>query len=152
MTMKEKLTQEIIKAMKDKDTLKKSFLQLIKSSVENLEIKNKKSLTKKEEIQIIQREVKQTKEALADAQKYNRQDLVEANERKLDILKDYLPAQLTEEEVREVCLQAGVTPGMNMGEAMKLVMPKLSGKTENALISKTVKDLIAWVDCLKKSS
>ena len=50
MTMKEKLTQEIIKAMKDKDTLKKSFLQLIKSSVENLEIKNKKGIFTKKKI------------------------------------------------------------------------------------------------------
>lgn len=137
------ISKDIIQAMKDKDKLAKGTLQMLKSGLENLAIEKKRDLTEKEAIQIVQREVKQTKEALADAQKYNREDLVEMNESKLAILKKYLPAQLSADEVREACLQAGVTQGMNMGEAMKLAMPKLAGKAENALISKTVKEIIA---------
>lgn len=141
--LKTQITKDIIQAMKDKDTIKKGTLQLVKGNLENLAIEKKRDLTQIEEIQIVQREVKQTKEALNDAVKYGRQDLVEMNETKLEILSAYLPKQLGEDEVKEILVSIGITSGMNMGQAMKLAMPKLSGKTENSLISKVVKELIA---------
>ena len=141
--LKEQITKDIIQAMKDKDSIKKGMLQLVKANLENLEIEKKRNLNPAEEIQIIQREVKQTKEALADAEKYGRSDLATVNKVKLEILSNYLPEQLSENEVKEILVSLGIKPGMNMGEAMKLAMPKLSGKTENSLISKTVKELIA---------
>lgn len=141
--LKDQVTKDIIQAMKDKDRLKKGTLQLVKGSLVNLEIENKRDLTADEEIKVVQREVKQAKESLADAEKYNRPDLVTMNKEKLEILAKYLPEQYNAEEVKEICIGAGIVSGMNMGEAMKLAMPKLSGKTENALISKTVKDLIS---------
>lgn len=141
--LKELLSQEIVVAMKNKDQLKKGMLQLMKANIENLEIKEKRALTKDEEISIVQREVKQTKEALAEAEKYGREDLAKQNKQKLEILMKYLPKQLDESEVVEIALAAGVIKGMSMGEAMKLAMPVLKGKTENALISKVVKDLIS---------
>lgn len=129
--------------MKDKDKLKKGTLQLVKGSLVNLEIENKRDLTTDEEIKVVQREIKQAKESLADAEKYNRPDLVEMNKEKIEILTKYLPKQFNADEVKEICINAGIVSGMNMGEAMKIAMPKLSGKTENALISKTVKELIS---------
>lgn len=140
--LKEKLSKDIIQAMKDKDTLAKGVLQLVKSQIEKLEIQEKRGLTPDEEIQMVQREVKQTKESLEAAEKYDRQDLVAENKRKLEILSVYLPEQLDEAAVIEVVKGAGVVKGMNMGEAMKLAMPLLKGKTESALISKVVKSLI----------
>lgn len=142
--LKEKLSKDIIQAMKDKDTLAKGVLQLVKSQIEKLEIQEKRGLTPDEEIQMVQREVKQTKESLEAAEKYDRQDLVAENKRKLEILSVYLPEQLDEAAVIEVVKGAGVVKGMNMGEAMKLAMPLLKGKTESALISKVVKSLIWW--------
>lgn len=141
--LKEKVSSEIILAMKSKDPLKKGLLQLIKANIENQEIKEKRQLTSDEEISIIQREVKQTKEALSDAQKYEREDLVEDNKRKLEILSEYLPEQLSAERVKEILEGAGVSQEMNMGQAMKIAMPLLKGKAENSLISKTVKELIS---------
>ena len=141
--LKEKVSSEIILAMKSKDPLKKGLLQLIKANIENQEIKEKRQLTSDEEISIIQREVKQTKEALSDAQKYEREDLVEDNKLKLEILSEYLPEQLSAERVKEILEVAGVSQEMNMGQAMKIAMPLLKGKAENSLISKTVKELIS---------
>lgn len=141
--LKEQITKDIIQAMKDKDNVKKGTLQLVKGNIENLEIEKKRALKQTEEIQVIQREIKQTKEALADAERYGRSDLVEMNKTKLEILSEYLPEQLGEDEVREVLVSLGIDKGMNMGQAMKLAMPKLSGKTDNALISKLVRELIA---------
>lgn len=141
--LKEKVSAEIVSAMKSQDTLKKGVLQLVKAQIVNLEIKEKRELTSDEENAIIQREVKQNKEALAEAEKYSREDLAAETKRKIEILVAYLPKQLDANEVKEVILAAGVTKGMNMGEAMKLAMPNLKGKTENALISKTVKEIIS---------
>lgn len=141
--LKSQITKDIIQAMKDKDNVKKGTLQLVKGNIENLEIEKKRALKQTEEIQVVQKEVKQTKEALADAEKYGRSDLVEMNETKLEILSKYLPEQLGEDEVREVLVSLGINSDMNMGQAMKLAMPKLSGKTDNALISKLVRELIA---------
>ena len=138
-----KLTKDIIQAMKDKDTLKKGVLQLVKSQIEKLSKQEKRDLTKEEEIQMVQREVKQTKESLEAAEKYGRQDLVDENKRKIEILTTYLPEQLDEAAVIKIAKDAGVTPGMPMGDAMKLAMPLLKGKTESALISKVVKGLIS---------
>lgn len=141
--LKETISKDIVQAMKEKDVLKKGLLQLVKAAMENLEIKEKRELTKEEEISIVQREVKQTKESLAEAKKYGREDLAKQNEQKLEILMKYLPKQLSEAEVTEIALNAGIVKGMKMGDAMKLAMPVLKGKTENALISKVVKNLIA---------
>lgn len=141
--LKETISKDIVQAMKEKDVLKKGLLQLVKAAMENLEIKEKRELTKEEEISIVQREVKQTKESLAEAKKYGREDLAKQNEQKLEILMKYLPKQLSEAEVTEIALNTGIVKGMKMGDAMKLAMPVLKGKTENALISKVVKNLIA---------
>lgn len=140
--LKEVLSKEIIQAMKEKDNLRKGLLQLVKAQIEKVEKDGKRDLTKEEEIQVIQREVKQTKESLLAAEKYGREDLVAENKRKLEILSTYLPEQLDEVAVTEIVKGAGVEKGMNMGEAMKLAMPLLKGKTESALISKVVKSLI----------
>lgn len=140
--LKEQITKDIIQAMRDKDNVKKGTLQLVKGNLENLSIEKKRDLKPNEEIQVIQREIKQTKEALEDAKRYARLDLEELNEMKLEILSKYLPEQLNEDEVKEVLVSLGINSEMNMGQAMKLAMPKLSGKTENSLISKVVKDLI----------
>lgn len=142
--LKEQLTKDIMQAIKEKDPIKKGVLQLVKAQIEKLSIQEGgRDLTTEEEVQTVQREVKQTKESLADAEKYGRPDLVETNKIKLKILSAYLPEQLNEAAVVEIATNAGVVSGMSMGEAMKLAMPLLKGKTENALISKVVKDLIS---------
>ena len=141
--LKDSIMNDIIQSMKNKDALQKGVLQLVKAAIENFEIEKKRLPTTAEEIQIVQREVKQTKDALAEAEKYNRLDLVDENKRKLDILYGYLPKQLNEDEVRHICITLEIKQGMNMGEAMKIAMPVLSGKTENALVSKVVKELIS---------
>lgn len=135
--------KDIIQAMKEKQTLKKGLLQLVKAGLENAEKAKKAPLTEAEEIQIIQREIKQTKDSLAEGEKANREDIVKEAQEKLDILYAYLPKQLSEEEVTAKLVELGVEKGMNMGQAMKIAMPALSGKTENAIISKAVKQLIS---------
>lgn len=141
--LKEQIMKDLIQAMKEKNKVKKGLLQLVKAGLEKAEKEKGTELTQAEEIQVIQREVKQTKDSLAEAEKYGRDDLVAEAKEKIEILSSYLPQQLNEEQVKEELLKVGVQPGMAMGEAMKLAMQELTGKAENSLISKVVKSIIS---------
>lgn len=143
MAMKDIVMKDLIQAMRDKDTRKKGVLQLVKAGLDNAEKVKKSALDEKEEVQIVQREIKQTKDFLVEAVKLDRKDSIEDANLKLEILYAYLPKQLTEDQVIAELTKLGIEKGMNMGEAMKIAVPALSGKTENALISKSVKSLIS---------
>lgn len=141
--MKDVVMKDLIQAMRDKDARKKGVLQLVKAGLDNAEKVKKSALDEKEEVQIVQREIKQTKDFLVEAVKLDRKDSIEDANLKLEILYAYLPKQLTEDQVIAELTKLGIEKGMNMGEAMKIAVPALSGKTENALISKSVKSLIS---------
>ncbi|TKI50076.1 GatB/YqeY domain-containing protein [Lysinibacillus tabacifolii] len=134
--------EQLKTAMKEKDVLAKGVLTLVKSALDLAEKEKGEPLTQPEEIAIINREVKQTNQALEGAQNAGRADLIEKEEAKLVLLKTFLPKQLSEAEIAEKLLAAGVSKGMNMGEAMKIAKPLLSGQAEGAVISKVVKSLI----------
>lgn len=140
--LKTAVFEQLKTAMKEKDVLAKGVLTLVKSALDLAEKEKGEPLTQTEEIAIINREVKQTNQALEGAQNAGRADLIEKEEAKLVLLKSFLPKQLSEEEITEKLLVAGVSKGMNMGEAMKIAKPLLSGQAEGAVISKVVKSLI----------
>lgn len=140
--IKDAVFTQLKQAMRDKDTLKKGVLQLVKSAIDSEAKEKGADLTEQEEITIVQREVKQTEQALEGAQQAGREDLIENEKRKLELLKAFLPTQLSEEEVISLLKEAGITEGMNMGEAMKIAKPLLLGKTDGKTMSKVVKSLI----------
>ena len=141
--LKEQVFAQLKVAMKEKDVLSKGVLQLVKAALDAAEKEKGADLTEAEEIAVINREVKQTNQALEGAQAAGREDLIEKEQAKLTLLKSFLPKQLSEEEIAEALKAAGVTAGMNMGEAMKIAKPLLTGKAEGAIISKVVKSLIS---------
>ncbi len=141
--LKTEVFEQLKTAMKEKDILAKGVLSLLKSALDLAEKEKGEALTADEEMAIVNREVKQTNQALEGAQKAERADLIEKEEAKLVLLKSFLPTQLSEEEIAEKLVAAGVEKGMNMGEAMKIAKPLLSGQAEGAVISKVVKSIIA---------
>ena len=141
--LKTEVFEQLKTAMKEKDILAKGVLSLLKSALDLAEKEKGEALTAEEEMAIVNREVKQTKQALEGAQKAERADLIEKEEAKLVLLKSFLPKQLSEEEIAKKLVAAGVEKGMNMGEAMKIAKPLLSGQAEGAVISKVVKSIIA---------
>ncbi|MCP1144698.1 GatB/YqeY domain-containing protein [Lysinibacillus endophyticus] len=141
--LKEKVFAQLKTAMKEKDALAKGVLTLLKSALDKEEKEKGAQLTEEEEIAIVNREIKQTNQALDGAKQANREDLIEKEENKLAILKGFLPKQLSEEEIVADLTEAGVTKGMNMGEAMKIAKPLLAGKADGATMSKVVKSLIS---------
>jgi uncharacterized protein YqeY len=133
---------QIKRAMKEKDVLAKGVLTILKSALDNAEKEKGSALTPEEEIAIVNREVKQTNQALEGAKEANREDLIEKENAKLKLLASFLPTQLNEDEIVSVLTEAGVTKGMNMGEAMKIAKPLLVGKADESTMSKVVKSMI----------
>ncbi len=141
--LKTEVFEQLKTAMREKDTLAKGVLSLLKSALDSAEKEKGEALTAEEEMAIINREVKQTNQTLEGAQTAGREDLIEKEEAKLTLLKSFLPKQLSEEEIADKLVAAGVGKGMNMGEAMKIAKPLLTGQAEGAVISKVVKSIIA---------
>ncbi|MEI4770072.1 GatB/YqeY domain-containing protein [Psychrobacillus sp. FJAT-51614] len=140
--LKTTVFEELKRAMKEKDVLAKGVLTLLKSALDSAEKEKGSSLSPEEEIAIVNREVKQTNQALEGAQTANREDLIEKEEAKLVLLKSFLPKQLSEEEIAAILTEAGIVKGMNMGDAMKIAKPLLTGKADGSTMSKVVKSLI----------
>ncbi len=133
---------QIKRAMKEKDVLAKGVLTILKSALDSAEKEKGSALSPEEEIAIVNREVKQTNQALDGAKAANREDLIEKENAKLKLLASFLPTQLSEEEIVTLLTEAGVVKGMNMGDAMKIAKPILTGKTDGSTMSKVVKSII----------
>lgn len=140
--LKTAVFEQLKTAMKEKDALAKGVLTLLKSALDSAEKDKGTALTSEEEIAIVNREIKQTNQALEGAQNAGRADLIEKEQAKLALLKQFLPEQLSEEKIVELLIEAGIGKGMNMGDAMKIAKPLLAGKADGAVMSKVVKSLI----------
>lgn len=141
--LKTEVFEQLKRAMKEKDTLSKGVLTILKSGLDMAEKEKRAPLSEEEEVAIVNREIKQTNQALDGAKQAGRDDLIAQEEAKIVLLKSFLPAQLSEEEVAALLAEAGVSSGMNMGDAMKIAKPLLAGKTDGATMSKVVKNLIS---------
>lgn len=140
--LKTTVFEQLKQAMREKDVLSKGVLTLLKSGLDLAEKEKGSALMEEEEAAIVNREIKQTNQALEGAKKAQREDLIEQEKAKLVLLKSFLPKQLSEEEVKTLLTEAGVAQGMNMGDAMKIAKPLLAGKTDGGTMSKAVKNLI----------
>ncbi|MEJ9280101.1 GatB/YqeY domain-containing protein [Ureibacillus thermosphaericus] len=140
--LKKAVFEQLKQAMKEKDVVAKGVLTLLKSALDQAEKEKGSELSFEEEVAVIHRELKQTQQALEGAKQASREDLIEKENRKLEILQSFLPKQLSEEEIVKILVDAGITKGMNMGEAMKIAKPLLAGKADGATIAKMVKNLI----------
>lgn len=140
--LKTTVFEQLKNAMREKNVLAKGVLTLLKSALDSAEKEKGAALSTEEEAAVVNREIKQTNQALEGAQKAQREDLIEQEEAKLVLLKSFLPKQLSEDEITTMLTEAGITKGMNMGDAMKIAKPLLAGKTDGATMSKVVKNLI----------
>ena len=141
--LKEKLKAEFKSAMRNKEVLKKGILTMIISNITTAEKEKGTELTEIEVLAIVQRELKQTKQALVEAEKAERQDNIDYGKEKVAIIESYLPQMMNADEIRALLVENGIGSGTNMGEAMKVIKPLVAGKADNALVSKTVKEVIA---------
>lgn len=139
--LKEQIFEDLKVAMRNKDTLSKGVLSILKSNMDLVDIEMKRPATKDELLAVVKRELKQTEQALAGAEEAKRPDLIEKEQQKIELIKRYLPKQLSYEEI-VAALTPKISSEMNMGEAMKIARPLLGASADGALISRAVKQLI----------
>lgn len=145
-TIKEKLQEDWKMALKAKDKFKAGVLSTAKSAILLVEKTDNRKVEDAEAIEILAREVKQRREAMLEFEKGNRQDLVDEANAEIAILLDYLPQQLSEEEILEIVKESAITVGASsikdMGKVMALVRPKTVGKADGKLVSQLVKNYL----------
>lgn len=144
--IKERLQEDWKTALKAKDKFKANVLSTARSAILLVEKTTGKQVEESEIIEILAKEVKQRREAVLEFEKGNRQDLVDEANAEIEILLDYLPQQLSEDEilkiVEESAEEAGACSIKDMGKVMALVRPKTVGKADGKLVSQIVKNYL----------
>ena len=146
MSLKEQLFADLKTAMKEKDTLKKDTVQLIRSGILQYEKDNKVELDDEGVLDIISKQLKSRRDSLPDYVKSGREDLIEKLNKEIEILLSYLPEQLSEEEiakiVEEAIAETGAASIKEMGKVMGIVNPKLKGRADMKVVGALVKKLL----------
>ena len=144
MALRERLSEEMKAAMKAKDDLRLSTIRLVRSSVKNRDIELKRELDDREIVEVIAYLSKQLRESIRLFGEAGRQDLVEKEERELNVLLEFLPQQLSREEVAALVdtaiAETGAQGGKDMGKVMKALMPHVSGRADGKLVSDVVRE------------
>ena len=145
MTIKERLQSDLVAAMKSNNTLNKNVIRGIMAATKYVEIEKSAKLESDEDLlAIIQKEIKMRNDAIEEARKGNRNDIVEINENELKILKEYLPEQLSDEEIAEIVKgiinETGAESIKDMGKIMPLAIKAIAGRAPNGVVSKILRD------------
>ncbi|WP_017728406.1 GatB/YqeY domain-containing protein [Halalkalibacterium ligniniphilum] len=142
MSLLDRLNEDMKKAMKDKDKQKLSVIRMVKSSLQNEQIKLGHELSEDEALTVLNRELKQRKDSLHEFEKANREDLASKIRDELTVLEDYMPEQLSEEElsavIKETITEVGAASKADMGKVMGAIMPKVKGKADGGLVNRLV--------------
>jgi len=145
--MRDKILKDIMQAMKDKDKDKLSVLRMVKGSIQLEEIAKKKELSDDDVLGVLAKQIKTRKESIIEFEKAGRNDLIEQTSKEIEILNQYMPEQMSEEEIIKVIEEAveEVKPqsASDMGKIMKLVSPKFKGKADMSLVSSIIKEKLS---------
>jgi len=146
MSLKERLLEDLKNAMKDKNVIKKNTVQMARAAILQVEKDNKITLDDDGILDIIAKEVKKRRDVLPEYEKSGRQDLTDDLKAEIDVLLQYLPEQLTEEEleviVRQAILDTGAASVKDMGKVMQAVLPQVKGRADGKMINGIVKRII----------
>lgn len=148
MSIKEQLTEDMKTAMKEREAgkLRLSVIRIVRSNIKNTEINEKRELNDDDVLAVLMKEVKMRQDSLEEFKKADRQELVAQAEEEIAILKKYLPAALSDEELKaivaEVIAQTGAAGPKDMGKVMPEVMAKTKGRADGKRISAMVRELL----------
>ena len=141
--LKEKLLEDLKNSMKEKNTVRKNVVQMIRAAILQVEKDKGIEVTDEQIIEIMAKEAKKRKDSLDDYQKGGREDLVKQIEEEIAIISEYLPKQLSKEEVaeivKEVIAEVGATRIKDMGKVMKVAKEKIGAASDGKTINEIVK-------------
>jgi uncharacterized protein YqeY len=146
MTTKNELETFLKEAMRSGDDVRKRTLRMALSAIKLAEIDKGQALDETGIAAILQKEVKSRREAIADAQRANRQDLIAASEAEIAVVEGLLPKAMPAEELeklaKQVITELGATSPKDMGQVMKTLLPRLQGRAAGSQVSFVVRKLL----------
>lgn len=146
LSLEEIIFNDMKKALKNKDKLRLSTLRMIRAAMKNVEISKREKLTENEIVAIISNNLKKLEESLDIFIKGQRAELADKAKKEIEIVKEYLPEQLSEEEVEKIVKETIIKfefKGLqDIGPAMREIMPQLKGKADGKIVNKMMRDLL----------
>lgn len=146
MMLKEKLLQDLKECMKEKKEIRKNAIQMVRAAILQVEKDKAIELADDQIIEIIAKEVKKRKDSIEDYKKGGREDIVAQVEEEIAVLSEYLPVQLSKEEItvilKEIIQQTEATSMKDMGKVMKVAKEKMGASADGKTINEIVKELL----------
>lgn len=146
MTLKERMQEDWKNALKSKDKFKADTVSMAKAAVLLVEKTNGVQLNDDQIVEVLAKEIKQRRDAMLEFEKGNRQDLVDKAKAEIEILLNYLPQQLSENEISDIVRKAveevGAKSMKDMKAVMEIVTPKTKGRADGKLVSQLVRDML----------
>ena len=147
MSLAKKIDSDLIEALKAGDKAKVTVLRGLKSDLKYKLIAKGEDLTDDDMIAVLSSAAKKRRESIEQFKQGNRDDLAEKEQAELAVIEQYLPAQMGEDEIRQIVADAieetGADSPQKMGLVMKVVMPKVKGKADGKLVNRLVAQLLA---------
>ncbi|ALS21305.1 MULTISPECIES: GatB/YqeY domain-containing protein [Paenibacillus] len=147
MSLSERLNDDMKLAMKSQDKFKLSVIRMVRAAIKNIEIDQRKTLDDQEVLDVLNREIKQRKDSLQEFEKAGRDDLAENLKAEIAVLMEYMPQQLSDEEVKAIVQQTiqevGASSKADMGKVMGALMPKVKGRADGKLVNQLVQQLLS---------
>ena len=143
-SIKETLASDMKQAMLDKDIVRKDVLRMLRAAIQRREVDERIELDEAQVLAVIEKQVKQARDSIAQFEQGGREDLAEKEKKELDILISYLPKQLSAEEIKQHIQKAieetGASSMKEMGKVMAKLKPLLQGKADMAAVSASIKN------------
>ena len=147
MSLIDRLQTEVKNAMRDRDNDRRDALRLILSSLQSAEKELQRPLTEQEELQVLQRERKKRVEAEEAFRSAGREEQADGEDFELEVLEEFMPEPLSEEELEEIVDDAiaenGATSLQDLGRVMADVMPQVAGRADGSAVSQLVREKLA---------
>jgi len=147
MSLIAQIQEELTKAMRERDAERRDTLRLILSSLQSAQKELQRELQEQEELQVLQRERKRRAEAAEAFRTGGAEDRAEQEDRELAVIEEFMPEQLSEEELEsiidDVLAECGATSMRDLGRVMADVMPQVAGRTDGGHVSQLVREKLA---------
>ena len=147
MNLAEQLNEDMKQAMKAGEKFRLSTIRMVRASIKNQEIELRRPLNDDEVLQVVSRDLKQRRDSLQDFERAGREDLVEQMKGEIEIISQYLPEQLNEEEIKAIVMQTiqetGASSKADMGKLMSALMPKVKGRADGKLVNQLVQQVLS---------
>lgn len=146
MSLKQKLKDDLKIAMREKNIVKRDSIRSINTMIKQIEVDERKELNDEDILKLIQKGIKQREEAITQYKEASREDLVEKEQEQVDVFKEYMPQQLSDEDLetamKEIIAEVGATTIKDMGKVMGTASKKLAGVADGKRINEMTKKLL----------